>query len=60
MHSAIEPNKESGAVVPAEDSIARTADLLSQVKYGHSCEYVDAKTCRVLSRTVGDALILTV
>ena len=55
QHSAIEPNTESAGVVPAEDSIARTADLLSQVKYGSTCEYVDAKTRKVLSRTVGDA-----
>ena len=27
------------------------------MKYGHSCEYVEAKTRRVLCRTVGDALM---
>ena len=57
MHAAIEPKSENGAIFPAEDSIARTADLLSQVKYGSTCEYVDAKTRKVLSRTVADALM---
>ncbi len=57
MHSAIEPKSENGAIVPAEDSIARSADLWSQGRYSSTREYVDTKTRKVLCRTVGDALM---
>ena len=61
QNTALEPSLEAEAAAEspkADDGAARTAELLSRVEYGRSCDYVDKQTRRVLSRTVSDALVL--